>query len=124
VNEPRIWYVNIFVSDFDRALSFYTNSLGLQTVVKDPDFGYASFQTEGAGFAFARTDDAALVGRHTGIGWGVADVDESHRELVEKGVEFESPPTRQPWGGYMALFRDPDGNVFYLDQLREDRPGE
>ncbi len=29
------------------------------------------------------------------------------------------PPTKQPWGGYMALFADLDGNIFYLDT--EDR---
>jgi predicted enzyme related to lactoylglutathione lyase len=28
-------------------------------------------------------------------------------------------PTRQPWGGYMALLEDPDGNRFYLDQVSE-----
>ena len=120
MNEPRIWYVNIFVSDFARSLAFYTEQLGLETVVHDEEFGYASFKTGGAGFAFARTDDAALVGRHTGIGWGVADVDETYGELLNNGVAFESPPTRQPWGGYMALFKDPDGNVFYLDELRDD----
>ncbi len=26
-------------------------------------------------------------------------------------------PQKQPWGGFMALFADPDGNVFYLDQI-------
>jgi len=25
-------------------------------------------------------------------------------------------PTHQPWGGFMAMFKDPDGNTFYLDQ--------
>jgi predicted enzyme related to lactoylglutathione lyase len=25
-------------------------------------------------------------------------------------------PSKQPWGGYMAMFADPDGNIFYLDQ--------
>ena len=24
-------------------------------------------------------------------------------------------PQKQPWGGYMGMFADPDGNVFYLD---------
>lgn len=27
------------------------------------------------------------------------------------------PPSKQPWGGYMALFADPDGNIFYLDSV-------
>jgi len=32
-------------------------------------------------------------------------------------VHFTMPPTRQPWGGVMAMISDPDANVFYLDQL-------
>ena len=36
------------------------------------------------------------------------------------GVSFEMPPSRQPWGGYMAMFKDPDGNLFYLDQVAGD----
>lgn len=113
----RIWYVNVFVSDFDRSLAFYRDQLGLTVNVEDGQFGYASFKTEGAGLAFARTDNAELIGRHTGIGWGVADVDAAWRELAATGVHFTAPPERQPWGGYMAMFEDPDGNVFYLDQL-------
>ena len=27
------------------------------------------------------------------------------------------PPEKQPWGGFMAMFLDPDGNSFYLDQV-------
>jgi predicted enzyme related to lactoylglutathione lyase len=116
MDNPRIGYVNVFVSDFDRALAFYQDRLGLEPNVQDAQFGYASFQTDGAGFAFARTDEPALVGRHTGIGWVVPDLDQAHTDLLAAGVEFESPPARQPWGGYMAIFQDPDGNLFYLDQ--------
>ncbi len=55
--------------------------------------------------------------RHTGIGFVVGDLDAAHAELAARGVRFTQAPTRQPWGGYMALFTDPDGNVFYLDQV-------
>ena len=51
-----------------------------------------------------------------GIGFVVADVDAAYRELEGKGVTFTLKPARQPWGGYMGMFADPDGNVFYLDQ--------
>jgi len=40
--------------------------------------------------------------------------------LLEQGVRFTMTPERQPWGGVMALFQDPAGNVFYLDQLRAE----
>ncbi len=123
MDNPTLWYVNIFVTDFDRALEFYRDRMGFETVVEDKSFGYASFRTQGAGFAFAvvepGSEQAALAGRHTGIGWGVPDVDAAHAELAAQGVEFDSPPARQPWGGYMAMLRDPDGNVFYLDQMEE-----
>ena len=87
---------------------------------KDTQFGYASFATAEVGFAIARTDDANLVGRHTGVGFGVKDLIAAHRDLAAKGVDFWMPPEKQPWGGFMAMFRDPDGNSFYLDQL-DDR---
>ena len=41
------------------------------------------------------------------------DVEATHRQLTERGVEFESPPQKQPWGTF-AIFKDPDGNRFVL----------
>jgi predicted enzyme related to lactoylglutathione lyase len=33
--------------------------------------------------------------------------------MSERGVAFDSPPQKQPWGTF-ATFRDPDGNQFVL----------
>jgi predicted enzyme related to lactoylglutathione lyase len=41
------------------------------------------------------------------------NVEATHRQLSQRGVEFVEPPTKQPWGTF-AKFRDPDGNVFVL----------
>jgi len=119
VEEPKIGYVNIFVSNFERSLEFYKTALGLEANVSDESFGYASFQTRGAAFAFACTDQTDLVGRHTGIGWVVPDLDQAYQEMLASGVEFETPPEKQPWGGYLAIFKDPDDNLFYLDELQD-----
>ena len=43
----------------------------------------------------------------------VADVEKAYAELKARGVEFTSPPEKQPWGTF-AVFRDPDGNQFVL----------
>lgn len=124
MDPATVWYVNVFVSDFARSLAFYRDTLGLKVLVEDPEFGYASFDTNGAGFAIAAVDptseQAALVGRHTGIGWGVPSVDDAYASLSDAGARFASPPARQPWGGYMAMLEDPDGNVFYLDEFRDE----
>ncbi len=125
MQEPRIWYVNVFVSDLGRAIEFYGSTLGLALRHADREHGYASFDAGpvGLGLAQVRADSAeapGLVGRHTGVGLGVADLAKAYEELRRRGVRFTMPPQKQPWGGFMATFSDPDGNVFYLDQLREE----
>ncbi|MDK1022687.1 MAG: VOC family protein [Gammaproteobacteria bacterium] len=115
MSDLSIGYVNVFVSDFDRAVDFYSNTLGLKRSLREDSFGYASFEAGPISFAVAATEDPALVGKHTGIGFMVADIDATYAELIEKGVEFDMPPTKQPWGGILALMKDPDGNIFYLD---------
>ena len=123
MQELRLAYVNVFVSDFENSITFYQDKLNLPVKMQDAEFGYASFENQGASFAIARVDpqspQADLVGRHTGIGWVVESVDRAFAELEQRGVEFEQPPQQQPWGGYMAIFKDPDGNLFYLDQPHE-----
>ena len=37
----------------------------------------------------------------------------TYDELSAHGVEFTTPPTKQPWGTYTA-FKDPDGNQFVM----------
>ena len=125
MTNPRLWYVNIFVSDLKRAVEFYRDTLGLPLQFQEEQFGYASFAPEGVRFGVARVDGSApeshsLLGRHTGIGWGVPDLSAAYEDLKTKGVRFTMVPTKQPWGGVMAIFADPDGNLFYLDQLREE----
>ena len=111
----RVGYVNLYVSDFEAAVTFYRDTLGLTLVTSDEAFGYASFDAGPISFAVAKTDDSALVGRHSGIGFMVKDIDAAFDALAAKGVVFDMVPTDQPWGGRLALFRDPDGNVHYLD---------
>ena len=122
MSDLNVGYVNVFVSDFDRAVDFYSNILGLKLAMREDNFGYASFEAGPVSLAVAHTDDTSLMGRHTGIGFLVADIDITYDELVAKGVEFDMPATKQPWGGILALMKDPDGNIFYLDELQESHP--
>lgn len=39
------------------------------------------------------------------------NVDELHRELVERGAIIERPPTNMPWHLREMLVKDPDGNT-------------
>ena len=117
----EISYVNVFVSELEAAIGFYRDKLGLELEHSDPEHGYASFSAGAVrlGLAVAGEEQRDLIGRHTGVGFAIADLEEEHARLVELEVGFDMPPTRQPWGGFMAMVSDPDGNIFYLDQVSE-----
>ncbi len=114
----KLGYVNVFVSDLSRAVAFYRDVLGLECIREDRASGFAAFAAGPVQLGVARVgaDQEQLLERHTGIGFLVDDLDAEHDRLAEAGVVFPMVPERQPWGGYMALFADPDGNVFYLDE--------
>jgi predicted enzyme related to lactoylglutathione lyase len=120
----RVWYATVYVRDFASALAFYRDVLGLPLRFADEEFGFASFATAGAGFTIAKIDAAdpeqrTLVGRHTGIAFGVDDLEKSYEAWRAKGVAFPLPPTKQPWGGTLAQLSDPEGNLLTVDQYRE-----
>ena len=41
----------------------------------------------------------------------VSDIQREHQRLADEGVEFIRPPEREGWGGWVATFKDPDGNI-------------
>ncbi len=115
-----IGYINVHVRDLDRAVAFYRDVLGFELEFSDASFHYARFNAGGLRFGVASggADEAsgeAPADRHSGISIRVDDVDTAYGEMKTKGARFTMAPSRQPWGGYMAMFADPDGNVFYLD---------
>ncbi|MDA9064310.1 VOC family protein [Pseudomonadales bacterium] len=122
----QIDYVNVFVSDLDQAVDFYQEKLGLVLQSSEPQSGYASFAAGPVRLGIAVADDTqqALIGRHTGIGFSVKNLQQDYERLAALGVTFLMLPTKQSWGGFMAMFNDPDGNHFYLDQIEVMHPLE
>ena len=121
----QLAYVNVYVTDLARSMEFFEKTLGLGLQFGDAAFGYASFDAGPIRIGLAQIDpddddSRALVGRQTGVGFGVVDLKAAYAALRERGVAFSMPPSKQPWGGFMALFEDPDENVFYLDELQGD----
>ena len=113
----RIGWVQVFVSDMDRAVDFYENSLGITVRNRSPEFPeFVELATEGTILALNSVGDEGkqLVGRVTGITLTAPDVEAAHRSLSAKGVRFSRPPARQPWGGLMTSFFDPDGSEISL----------
>jgi len=111
--------VRVFVSDWLRALEFYSETLEMPVAYASDEYGWAELDTGEAHLAIERVrpDDAGdriLVGRFVGVSLHVDDIHAMHTQLTAKGVQFTQPPTPQPWGGTLAHFRDPDGNILSL----------
>jgi catechol 2,3-dioxygenase-like lactoylglutathione lyase family enzyme len=109
--------VTFRVSDFQEAVSFYENVLGLQK--KSQWHNYAVFDLCGIMLGLQP-------GGERGVGKGVPDIylqvdnaDDAYKELKGKGVRFLTEPEDQGWGARTAKFVDPDGNVFTLVELKK-----
>lgn len=115
--EFKLYAVRVFVSDWERALAFYTETLGIPTAFASAEMGWAELDTGEGKLAIERATDAEgleLAGRFVGVSLAVDDIDATYQTLRARGVEFLAPPGKQPWGGVLAHFKDPDGNVLTL----------
>ena len=118
---PSLYSVAIFVSQVDRAVEFYRDTLGLP-MLKHGSFGaeFLDGDTHLGVHPAVHPESKALVGRHTGITLFVPDLLHYCGVLHDRGVRFVTEPTQQPWG-IMAMVADPDGNMLALweDKLPE-----
>jgi catechol 2,3-dioxygenase-like lactoylglutathione lyase family enzyme len=116
----KIGFVRVFVTDFDRSLDFYRRTLGMELDYTD-GVHWAQFKS-GVDVSLAiercspdRTEQGSkLVGRFVGVTLMVDDLARQYQLLTERDVEFTGAPEKQAWGGTLAHFRDPDGNVLTL----------
>jgi predicted enzyme related to lactoylglutathione lyase len=115
----RIKFGGIPVRDQQRALEFWTKTLGLQIVTDQPmgdgqrwiELKILGAQTGIALFTPKGQEDR--IGTFQSMSFLVDDVERAHRQLTERGVEFVQPPKQEPWGT-SAIFKDPDGNSFVM----------
>ena len=105
--------VYYYVSDLDRAVRFFSDTLGLALSSRDH---VARFMIDGVLFELAPTTDAS---RYSGHGngrlcFGVHDMQSTVDELKRKGVAVG--PIHHVENGFLATFTDPDGNELALWQ--------
>jgi predicted enzyme related to lactoylglutathione lyase len=115
----RIKFVSIPVLDQKRALNFYTEKLGF-TIITDQPFDAKQRwielripKAETRVTLFTPEGHQGRIGAFTGISLDCDDLDQTYAELVAKGVLFDGPPKKQPWGEF-AIFKDSEGNSFVL----------
>lgn len=147
----RLRYATIVVRDYDKALNWYTQVLGLEKT-EEGAFGEqgGKIVTAGPNAAAKRwivvaprgrkdfgiileiakpvsPDDPihnyeARVGAETRWVFEVEDCRMFYELASKRGVNFVEKPVDEPWGSTEAMFEDLYGNIFVVQSLRQ-RPG-
>lgn len=117
ITNPK--FVCTFVLDQDRALRFWTETVGWELRIDapmDPDTGERWIEvgpprgTTYLVLSLASGPDDPRV-QVSGVWWDVDDLEATHAALAAKGVEFTVPPSDAPWreGVRWAQMRDSEG---------------
>jgi len=112
--------VALTVEDFDEALRFYCDALGLEQMADwSSENGRVVLLEAGRGTLellderqAALIDDVEAGKRVSGavrLAVEVADSEETARRLVDAGAEEVAPPVTTPWGDRNARVRAPNG---------------
>lgn len=108
--------VILFVKDFQKALVFYRDTLGLTPSSSEATHGeFASFAVGSVGFSIHGGYKGGK-GGPIDIHFLTKDIWEEVKRLKEKGVSFTKDVEMMPWGSYQATFLDSDGNELELYQ--------
>jgi catechol 2,3-dioxygenase-like lactoylglutathione lyase family enzyme len=118
----RLDLVFYWVSDMERAVSFYRDVLGLKLLRQD-SATWAEFDAGGHRFALHSVGDGQPVsaGGATAV-FAVGDLDRARAELARRGVEFQHEGDVESYARF-ASFVDPDGNPVQLIEYAPERAG-
>ncbi len=115
----KLYAVRVFSFEWQESFTFYKDLIGLPVGYVDEKIGWAQFDLGGPSIGLERCDprdpeSRDLVGRFVGTSIAVDDIEGVYALLESRGVEFTGPPEKQPWGGILAHFKDPDRNILTL----------
>ena len=123
LNLSQVGRVCVTVSDTDRAIDFYVDTLGFEKVVDvpmGPGMRWVEVAIHGTPTTIALApppEGQQAGGTQTGICLDTSDVDADHAALKAAGADVDEAVTR--WGGPvppMFWLRDPDGNALIIVQ--------
>jgi len=109
----RVYTTVYYVDDWDGAVAFYRDALGLKPLYVEQ--GWAEFEvgTGGGRIALHAKDGHHHGSTATHVSLQVRDIDATVRALVAKGTRVVEPVRREEFGA-IATVADPSGNVIGL----------
>jgi lactoylglutathione lyase len=118
----KLNYAIIFVSDMARSVAFYRDLLGASLKFETPE--WTEFDTGDATLALhlggpssnAAGKESSAAGQCR-PGFTVGDLDAFHSKMVAGKVETIQAP-REVFGARIAQYRDPDGLIISISEVR------
>ncbi|MBQ9869681.1 MAG: VOC family protein [Ruminococcus sp.] len=122
----------LFVEDMGRMIRFYRDVLGFE-IKEDEDTSNVFLVKDGTLFLlYGRSDFEKMTSRryeyikglngHSEIALYVdtfEEVDESFKEVVQKGAQPILEPTTEPWGQRTCYVADPEGNLIEIGSFNK-----
>ena len=112
----QIGQIAVNAHDVDRAVEFYKNSLGMKFLFRAGQLAF--FDAGGVRLMLDKAEDPSFNHPSSVLYFKVADIQQAHGSLKERGVEFVDAPhiiARMPDHDlWMAFFRDSEGNTLAL----------
>ncbi|MBS97033.1 MAG: hypothetical protein FI695_06875 [SAR202 cluster bacterium] len=113
----KITGIIIWTDQLDIMVDFYKNLLGLTVHSIRPSF--VSFDIGGERFNIGTHNNVSGMAKdpyRIMLNFEVDDIIEVSKKLRAKNVSFLREPEEEHWGGMVATFYDPDGNILQLLQ--------
>ncbi len=115
---PALETTIVFTHDMRRLAAFYRDGLGLSEPEPTGD-RHLGFTLPGVYFGFDQVDASTAVTPGAVTLWfTVDDLQATFERFEALGARVKYPPSRKPWGGFLAALHDPDGNHFGLSERR------
>ena len=113
----------IVVSDFKKALQFYTEIVGLKLMEVNEQYGWAELEAQEGGARIgiaqscAESPDSSKPGQNAVLTFTVSNIEEAVASLVKKGAQLVGSIQEVPGHVKMQTIKDADGNQFQFCEL-------
>ena len=109
----------IYVTDQDKAVHFWGEQVGFEIhrdLPMGPESRWIEMAPPGAESCiviYPKNMMEDWAERKPSLVFECDDIEQTHREMTGRGVEFSQEPKEMPWGMF-AIFLDPEGNWYGL----------
>ncbi|MCC7083395.1 MAG: VOC family protein [Pirellulales bacterium] len=110
---PGLYCVELRTTQWERAVQWYREALGLRTLVRVVDDGYALFEAGETRLALLSRKSSGEPSPRWSLGFEVENLDVVARRLLDAGSHVTRPKSN-PEGFQEIITADPDGNTIRL----------